>query len=46
LALVDDPDEVIEHVPSCCRGCGADLADGEPVGVVRRQVHDNNMHPA
>jgi len=40
LALVDDPDEVIEHVPGCCRGCGADLADGEPVAVVRRQVRD------
>ncbi len=40
LALVDDPDEVIEHLPGCCRGCGADLADGEPVAVVRRQVHD------
>jgi transposase len=40
LALVDDPDEVIEHLPSCCRGCGADLADGQPLGVLRRQVHD------
>ena len=40
LALVDDPDEVVEHQPSCCRGCGADLTGGEPVGVVRRQVHD------
>ncbi len=40
LTLVDDPDEVIEHLPSCCRGCGADLADGEPLGAVRRQVHD------
>jgi transposase len=40
LALVDDPDEVIEHLPSCCRGCRADLAEGEALGVVRRQVHD------
>ena len=40
LALVDDPDEVVEHEPSWCRGCDADLADGEPLGVVRRQVHD------
>jgi transposase len=40
LALVDDPDEVIEYQQSCCRGCGADFADGAPVGVVRRQVHD------
>jgi transposase len=40
LTLVDDPDVVIEHLPSCCRGCGTDLADGEPLGAVRRQVHD------
>jgi transposase len=40
LALVDDPDEVIEHQPSCCQGCGTDLTDGELLGVVRRQVHD------
>jgi len=40
LALVDDPDEVVEHEPSWCRGCDADLSDGEPLGVVRRQVHD------
>ena len=25
LALVDDPDEVIEHQPSCCRRCAPDL---------------------
>ena len=40
LTLVDDPDVVIEHLPNCCRGCGTDLADGEPLGAVRRQVHD------
>jgi transposase len=40
MTLVDDPDEVIEHHPGCCRGCGADLTDGEAMGVVRRQVHD------
>jgi transposase len=46
LALVEDPDEVVEHQPGCCRGCGADLADGEPLGVVRRQVHDiPPVHP-
>jgi len=22
LGLVDDPDEVVDHVPPCCRGCG------------------------
>jgi transposase len=40
LALVDDPDEIVEHLPGCCRGCGTDLARGEPLGAVRRQVHD------
>ena len=40
LTLVDDPDEIVEHVPGCCRNCGAGLADGEPAGAVRRQVHD------
>jgi transposase len=46
LALVDDPDDVVEHLPVCCRGCGAALGGGEPVGVVRRQVHDiPPVHP-
>jgi transposase len=40
LALVEDPDEVVEHLPDCCRGCGAGLAESEPLGAVRRQVHD------
>jgi transposase len=40
LALVDDPDETILHLPGCCAGCGAGLA-GRPVTcVVRRQVRD------
>jgi transposase len=26
LAQVSDPDVVIRHEPSCCRGCGSDLA--------------------
>jgi transposase len=40
LALVDDPDETILHLPDCCAGCGAGLA-GRPVSrVVRRQVRD------
>ena len=47
LAIVDDPDEVIEHLPQACDGCGADLnldltdgAPGESAGMIRRQVHD------
>jgi transposase len=40
LRQVDDPDEVIDHVPGACGGCGAGLADAEDVGVVRRQVRD------
>jgi transposase len=40
LRQVDDPDEVIDHVPDACAGCGADLAGAEGAGVMRRQVHD------
>jgi transposase len=40
LRLVDDPDEVVEHRPSACRGCGAALRRAAEVGVTRRQVHD------
>jgi transposase len=40
LRQVADPDEVIEHTPSACTRCGADLADAAAAGVVRRQVHD------
>lgn len=40
LRRVDDPDEVVEHVPSSCTGCGVDLAEAAAAGVVRRQVHD------
>lgn len=40
LLQVDDPDEVIDHIPDACAGCGADLADAVEAGVVRRQVHD------
>ena len=35
-----DPDEVIDHVPDACGGCGSDLTNASPSGVVRRQVHD------
>ena len=40
LRQVDDPDEVVEHVPDSCAGCGAGLDKAEDVGVVCRQVHD------
>ena len=35
-----DPDEVIDHLPAACGGCGADLHDAAPAGVVVRQVRD------
>ena len=40
LVLIDDPDEVFDYVPGCCRGCGADLHNAGSAGVVRRQVTD------
>jgi transposase len=40
LRQVDQPDEVVDHVPSECGGCGADLEQARAVGVVRRQLHD------
>jgi len=40
LARVDDPDEVVVHVPERCRGCGADLVLAPVVGVAVRQVFD------
>ena len=40
LLQTSDPDEIIDHLPAACGGCGEDLADAVPAGVVRRQVHD------
>jgi transposase len=40
LLQISDPDEVIDHVPAACGGCGADLAGASAAGMVRRQVHD------
>ena len=40
LALVDTPDVLVTHTPSCCAGCGANLADTPPASVERRQVAD------
>lgn len=41
LKLIEDPDEVLDYIPDCCRGCGTDLHDAASVGVVRRQVTDS-----
>lgn len=40
LAQVPDPDEVRQHVPPGCRGCGADLGLAPVVRTQRRQVFD------
>jgi transposase len=40
LFQTSDPDEVIDHVPQACGGCGSDLTGAAALGVVRRQVHD------
>ncbi len=34
------PERVVTHPPSCCRGCGGDLAGAAIVGTVTRQVID------
>jgi transposase len=40
LAQVATPDQVVEHVPSRCSACGADLAGAAVAGVQARQVFD------
>jgi transposase len=40
LAQVPDPDEVVDHSPEFCAGCGDTLSDAPPVGVITRQVFD------
>ncbi|WP_181776723.1 IS66 family transposase [Amycolatopsis pittospori] len=41
LSMVDDPDRMVDHVPSSCDGCGAVLRRCDKVGVAsRRQVID------
>ncbi len=34
------PDEIVDHLPAACGGCGNDLTDASAAGLVRRQVHD------
>jgi len=38
LAMTDQPDEVIEHIPDACGSCAAGLADAAVTKIVRRQV--------
>ena len=40
LAQVAEPDEVVDHVPAACSGCGAALAGAMVVSVESRQVFD------
>ncbi len=40
LEKVAMPDEVIDHLPSVCEGCRADLSDREVVGHLARQVFE------
>lgn len=40
LEFTDSPDEIVDHQPVACAGCGSDLADAEPVGMSARQVRD------
>ena len=40
LPPVADPDEIINHTPDHCEGCGDDLSDSPVTGEVRRQVFD------
>lgn len=40
LAPVTDPDEIVNHTPDHCEGCGDDLGDAPVTGEVRRQVFD------
>ena len=40
LAQTPTPDEIVEHTPQQCDGCGDGLAGAEVVGTARRQVFD------
>ncbi|MGA7454458.1 MAG: DUF6444 domain-containing protein, partial [Rhodoplanes sp.] len=40
LRQVADPDEVVDHYPSACSGCGAGLDPDTSVGHSTRQVFD------
>jgi hypothetical protein len=40
LFQTSNRDEIVNHIPHTCGGCGSDLAGTAALGVVRRQVHD------
>lgn len=40
LAPVEVPDEIVDHTPDHCEGCGDDLFGAPVTGEVRRQVFD------
>jgi hypothetical protein len=40
LRQVEVPDEIVDHVPAACAGCGGRLRAAADAGVVRRQVFD------
>lgn len=40
LSQVRDPDQVVEHAPTQCGGCGARLDEANVLGASRRQVFD------
>jgi transposase len=53
LEMTSDPDEIVDHVPAACGGCGVDLtgpasaASGAvELGYARRQVRDLPEHVA
>ncbi|MEO3807271.1 DUF6444 domain-containing protein [Nonomuraea sp. B1E8] len=40
LAMAEVPDEVEDHLPAACGGCGQELSATDSVGFARRQVRD------
>ncbi|MFD9960837.1 IS66 family transposase [Amycolatopsis sp. NPDC058986] len=40
LSVVENPDTIVNHVPSSCAGCGCRLRQAGDAGIVRRQVVD------
>lgn len=40
LRRTDSPDEIIDHLPDLCSGCGAGLAGARATGVLTRQITD------
>ena len=40
LRQVETPDTVIDHYPTVCGGCGADVSAGQATGHQKRQVFD------